>query len=90
MLKQYTTYDVLSCQNKGRKISQECPPVPIKHPIRTFWLAIVQALKREHLDAISQLNLLQALYLWKTFLLFQFPFQKHGESQYFLSFSVIL
>lgn len=67
------------------------PISPIEHPSGICFLAIEQILKREHLHANSHIHLLEAVCLWGNFLLLsQFPFQKNGKSQYFISHSVVL
>lgn len=55
------------------------------------WLAIVQALKTEHLGSKSQISLHEAACPWGNFLLLsQFPLQENGDSQYLLSHTVVL
>ena len=91
MLKQHTAYKVLTCQNKGRKQSRGCPPIPIQHPYIPDILSGNHAGLKERTPVCRlQLSLCRTLYPWRSFLLFQLPFQKNGESQLFLSFSVIL
>lgn len=80
MLKQYATYDMLICQNRSRKLSQECQTAPIKCPISMYWLAIVQV-KIGHLEAkISAQPPSSGISLRKLLLLLsQFLLQKKME-----------